>query len=133
MKFAKTVGANYAIATVNGTAALLCAQLEQLQIFLEKKRTLASKYKEFFASQNIRFIGEPQNARSNYWLNAIILKDRCERDEFLTFSNENGVMTRPIWMLMNTLDMFKTCQCGDLSNSLYLEEKIVNIPSSVRL
>lgn len=122
---------NYRLPNLN--AALLCAQLEQLNGFLENKRTLAAEYKEFFASQKIRFIEEPTNARSNYWLNAVLLDDVKQRDEFLDYTNANGVMTRPIWALMNKLEMFREWQCGELKNALFLEERVVNIPSSVRL
>lgn len=122
---------NYRLPNLN--AALLCAQLEQLNGFLENKRVLAIEYKKFFASQKIRFIEEPINARSNYWLNAIVLENIEERDAFLEYTNANGVMTRPIWKLMNYLPIFEHCQCGDLSNALFLSERVVNIPSSVRL
>lgn len=125
------IGYNYRLPNLN--AALLCAQLEQLESFLENKQMLAAEYKQFFTSQNIRFVEEPADARSNYWLNAILLEDAGERDAFLEYTNGNGVMTRPIWALMNKLEMFKECQCGNLENSLFLEERVVNIPSSVRL
>ena len=125
------IGFNYRLPNLN--AALLCAQLEQLDSFLENKRELASTYKQFFTGHNIRFAEEPVNARSNYWLNAIILNSLEERDAFLEYTNSSGVMTRPIWALMNRLEMFQSCQCGPLENALYLEERVVNIPSSVRL
>ncbi|MDT8338773.1 MAG: LegC family aminotransferase [Sulfurimonas sp.] len=124
------VGYNYRLPNIN--AALLVAQLEQLENFLQNKRVLADEYREFFKNQHVEFVTEPKGSRSNYWLNAIILKDRKQRDEFLEFSNNNGVMTRPIWTLMNRLEMFKECQCGNLTNATYLEERVVNIPSSVR-
>lgn len=122
---------NYRLPNLN--AALLCAQLEQLNGFLENKRMLAAEYKQFFTAQNIRFIEEPLNTRSNYWLNAVLLDDVKARDGFLEYTNSNGVMTRPIWALMNKLEMFKNCQHDELENALFLEERIVNIPSSVRL
>ncbi|OYZ33669.1 MAG: aminotransferase DegT [Sulfuricurvum sp. 17-40-25] len=125
------IGYNYRLPNLN--AALLCAQLEQLERFLENKRIVAAEYKEFFMSQNIRFVEEPLNAKSNYWLNTILLDNMQARDEFLDYTNTNGVMTRPIWALMNKLEMFKACQCDNLENSLFLEERVVNIPSSVRL
>jgi len=126
------IGYNYRLPNIN--AALLVAQLEQIENFLQNKRVLAKEYKNFFAAcENVRFIKEPQESLSNYWLNAIILKDKQERDRFLEFSNNSGVMTRPIWTLMNRLEMFKECQCGDLTNATYLEERVVNIPSSVRI
>ncbi|PUE64455.1 LegC family aminotransferase [Arcobacter caeni] len=122
---------NYRLPNLN--AALLVAQLEQLNGFLESKRELALKYKEFFAKEDIIFIEEPKDSKANYWLQAILLKDKNQRDEFLEFTNKNGVMTRPIWRLMNELEMFKDCQKDDLKNSKYLEERVVNIPSSVIL
>lgn len=125
------VGFNYRLPNLN--AALLVAQLEQINGFLENKRALANRYEDFFASLDMMFIKEPKNARSNYWLSAICLDTKEQRDAFLEYTNQNGVMTRPIWTLMNRLEMFKSCQCGDLSNAVYLEERIVNLPSSVRL
>jgi perosamine synthetase len=125
------IGYNYRLPNIN--AALLVAQLEQLKGFLEAKRNLSLKYKEFFSSNNINFIEEPKNCKSNYWIQAVLLNDKKQRDNFLEFTNKNGVMTRPIWKLMNELEMFKDCQKTDLKNSKYLEERVVNIPSSVIL
>ena len=122
---------NYRLPNIN--AALLVAQLEQLDGFLKSKRELALKYNEFFSKEDINFIEELKDSRTNYWLQAVLLKDKNQRDEFLEFTNKNGVMTRPIWKLMNELKMFKDCQKDDLKNSKYLEERVVNIPSSVIL
>ncbi|MDD2384946.1 MAG: LegC family aminotransferase [Sulfurospirillaceae bacterium] len=125
------IGYNYRMPNLN--AALLVAQLEKLDTFLESKRELALKYKEFFSNENINFIEEPQDSKSNYWLQAVLLSDALQRDEFLKFTNQNGVMTRPIWRLMNELEMFKDCQKTTLENAKYLEQRVVNIPSSVIL
>ncbi len=124
------IGYNYRLPNIN--AALLVAQLEQLEKFLESKRELSKIYQEFFSNLDIDFIEEPEDSKSNYWLQAIRLKDKKQRDDFLEFSNKKGVMTRPIWKLMNELDMFKDCQRDELKNAKYLEERVVNIPSSVR-
>jgi len=123
------VGYNYRL--TNLAAALGVAQMESLELFIEKQRHLAEKYQAFFKNLEIEFITEPQNSISNYWLNAVILKDRETRDEFLKYTNDNGVMTRSIWRLMNKLEMFKDAQCGDLSNAEWLEDRVVNISSSV--
>jgi dTDP-4-amino-4,6-dideoxygalactose transaminase len=77
----------------------------------------------------VPFVSERRG--SNYWLNAIILESREERDSFLKYSNDKGVMTRPIWRMMTELEMFKNCQHDGLENSLWLEDRVVNIPSSV--
>ena len=107
--------------------------MEKLACFLINKRDLAEKYMKFFKGKEELFFAEPKNCFSNYWLNAILLKNRKERNEFLTYMNDSGVMTRPIWQLMNQLPMFKNCQHGDLSNAEYFEERVVNLPSSVRM
>lgn len=125
------IGYNYRLPNLN--AALACAQLEELEFFIENKRKLAKTYEEFFQSLDIRFVCEPDHARSNYWLNAIILPNRAARDEFLEATNKAKVMTRPIWRLMNKLDMYKDCQTDELEVAQWLEERVVNIPSSVIL
>jgi len=124
------IGYNYRMPNLN--AALLMAQLENIDKFLKNKRELAFVYKEFFDSKNIDVVNESDNSISNYWLNAVIMKNKKERDLFLDETNSNGIMTRPIWMLMNKLEMFKDSMCGNLDNSEWLEERIVNIPSSTR-
>ena len=123
------VGYNYRL--TNLAAALGVAQMENLQLFIEKQRDLAKKYNNFFKDIEIEFIKEPKNSQSNYWLNAVILKDKQSRDEFLKYTNDNGVMTRSIWRLINKLDIFKDAQIGNLDNAEWLEDRVVNISSSV--
>ena len=123
------VGYNYRMPNLN--AALLVAQLENLDNFISSKRKLANVYETFFNSNNYVFVKEPMDSKSNYWLNAIILKDKQQRDLFLNETNSAGVMTRPVWALMNRLPMFKDAQQGDLTNAEWLEQRVVNIPSSV--
>jgi len=123
------IGYNYRL--TNLAAALGVAQMEQLESILTRKRTLAAKYETFFKPSNIQFVTEKENTKVNYWLNAIILNDRDEREKFLEYTNSQGVMTRPIWELMNRLDMFKNVSKGDLTNSEWLADRVVNIPSGV--
>ncbi len=125
------IGYNYRMPNLN--AALGCAQMENLPMFLEKKKDLAEKYSSFFETTGIRFLSQPEYSDSNYWLNALVFKSSDERDNFLTQTNDNGVMTRPVWRLMNRLPMFQHCQTDSLENAKWLEERVVNIPSSVRL
>ena len=122
------IGYNYRMPNLN--AALLTSQLENLQKFLSIKRNIAMAYKEFFYDKPYEFVEEPFNSQSNYWLNAIILKQKKERDLFLHETNSKGVTTRPIWTLMNKLNMFRGSQCGELLNAEWLEQRVVNIPSS---
>ncbi|MDV2857689.1 LegC family aminotransferase [Oceanimonas sp. CAM02] len=125
------IGYNYRMTNLN--AALLVAQMEQLDSFLAAKRRLAEEYQAFFSKKNMHWVAEPSNSQANYWLQTVILNSQAERDCFLKATNAQGVMTRPIWRLMNELEMFKHCQHGSLSNAKWLEQRAVNIPSSVRL
>lgn len=123
------IGYNYRMPNLN--AALGVAQMESLDYFIAKKRELAGHYRNFFGQLGINFMSEPENAFSNYWLNAIILDSREERDRFLEHSNHQNVMTRPAWRLMNKLPMFGGCQVYSIDNAQWLEDRIVNVPSSV--
>ncbi len=125
------IGYNYRLPNLN--AALACAQMEKLEEFIAIKRDLAYQYQNLFEGSEIKFMVEPINTFSNYWLNAIILKNKEERDAFLAFTNDKKVMTRPVWALMNKLEMFKNCICEDISNAVFIEERLVNLPSSVRI
>ena len=125
------IGYNYRLPNIN--AALGCAQMETLPRLLESKRQIALAYAGFFEQAGVEFVIEPEHAKANYWLNVLVLEDRSARDQFLKELNEAGVMSRPIWRLMNELEMFRECQCADLSNAKWLEERVVNIPSSARV
>ena len=126
------VGYNYRMPNIN--AALGCAQLENLDKFIASKRQLALEYAEYFKDvEDIQFFTEPEDTFSNYWLQAVILKDKDAQQAFLQQTNDNGVMTRPIWELMNRLPMFEHCENDGLKNTIWFADRVVNIPSSVRL
>lgn len=121
-------GFNYRMPNLN--AALGCAQMEVLEHYLKQKRQLAAHYQSFFSSTDFTFVTEPDYAQSNYWLNAIICPDRQSRELVIAQTNASGVMTRPVWQLMNRLPMFKDCISADLSTSEWLEARLVNLPSN---
>lgn len=123
------IGYNYRLPNLN--AALGCAQLEQIETFVGAKRVLAERYAEHLRDSDLQFFSEPPGCRSNYWLNAVICESRQQRDELLRVANEQGIMTRPIWALMNHLPIYAHCRRGELSNAEWLEARVVNLPSSV--
>lgn len=125
------IGYNYRCPNIN--AALGCAQMEQLDTYVNDKRKTAMEYAEFFKDSEIDYITEPDNCKSNYWLNAVMLPTPEDRDVFLEETNSNGVMTRPIWILLHRLEYLKNVKHGNLENSIFIEQHLVNIPSSVRL
>jgi aminotransferase in exopolysaccharide biosynthesis len=123
------VGYNYRMPNLN--AALGMAQLEQLREFVDNKREVARNYISWCRDKNLEILIEPEGARSNYWLNALILRDSDERDSFLQETNQNDVMTRPAWNPMHHLPMYEKCHAGPLDNTDWAIDRVVNIPSSV--
>ncbi|WP_312992254.1 LegC family aminotransferase [Achromobacter animicus] len=124
------LGFNYRLPNLN--AALGCAQVEMLPAFLEEKRQLAHAYESLLEGSGLQFFKEAEFARSNYWLNAIICEDKHQRDHVLASTNGAGVMTRPIWQLMNRLPMYANCPKGPLDSAEWLVDRVVNLPSSVK-
>jgi perosamine synthetase len=123
------IGYNYRLPNLNAT--LGCAQMERLSEFLEVKAQLAGRYRELFDGLDLDFAWAREGTIANYWLNAVVLKSLAERDAFLAYTAEQEIMTRPVWRLMTHLEMFSHCQNDGLENSLWLEERVVNLPSSV--
>lgn len=127
--FHDEVGYNFRMPNLN--AALGCAQLEQLAGFVSFKRDLAKRYKERFDEVGFQSIVEPAHSKSNYWLCGILCAGEAERDAVLTLTNNDGVMTRPIWEPMHKLPMYVDAPKGDLNVTDELAARIVNIPSGV--
>jgi len=123
------IGYNYRLPNLN--AALGCAQMENLAQMLAIKADVAARYASFFKGSTMQFVSAREGTSSNYWLNAILLDSEAEHDAFLKYANGRDVMVRPIWRLMSRLEMFKGCQHDGLENSIWLEARVVNLPSSV--
>jgi len=133
--FHDEIGYNYRLPNLN--AALGCAQMEMLNRLLASKRQIALAYRDFFNSEAARgayrLVLETGEARSNYWLNTIILGDLEQRNALLDEFSADQIMARPAWHLINELPMYQQCQTSDLANARWLADRIVNIPSSAKL
>lgn len=125
------VGYNYRMPNIN--AALGVAQMEKLDFYLENKRETARLYEKLFSQVNeVVFVSEPAGSRSNYWLNCILFKNKSDQESFLKYSNEKQIQSRPVWRLMDELPAFKNCLNDGLATARNLQDRLVNIPSSVR-
>lgn len=125
------VAYNYRMPNLN--AAVGCAQLERMEDYLLKKRALADQYKVLFSDKDgVSIFSEPVNARSNYWLNVLILNkpDHDFRDELLTELNKNNIISRPVWELMHRLPMYAECPRMNLSCAESLFSRVILLPSS---
>ncbi|OGT32441.1 MAG: aminotransferase DegT [Gammaproteobacteria bacterium RIFCSPHIGHO2_02_FULL_39_13] len=125
------IGYNYRLPNIN--AALGCAQLEKMPYFLSEKRKLTESYQKAFSKiPGVRFLVEPNYAKSNYWLNAIFVEDKIMRDQLLTTLNKEKIGARPIWELMHYLPMYQDVPRMDLSTAERVAKRVINIPSSVK-
>ena len=126
------VGYNYRMPNIN--AALGCAQIEQLDGVLAKKRRLAEAYQEQFSEvDGCRVFVEPELCRSNYWLNCLVLDKvhEIQRDEVLESLNSRGIMARPAWTLMPDLPMGRMLPSASCDDAREMVSRIINLPSGI--
>ncbi len=123
----------YNLRMPNLNAALGVAQLSKLKSYLIEKHTLASKYQKIITELpdlvNLKPIlaSEP-----NYWLNGFLLENQQKRDAFLTLANQQGIQSRPLWTPMHQLEIYKNELSTKMSNTEFLAQRLVNIPSGVK-
>jgi perosamine synthetase len=121
------IGYNYRL--VNVLAAIGVAQMEEFPKLLENKRKMDAFYRnELNGVGDIAFQEVSNDVQANCWL--FTFKTGKMR-ELLTFLNENGVQSRPFWMPMNQLPMFKDDIYVSKSNqSEVIYSQCISIPSS---
>ncbi len=129
--FHNELGYNFRMPNIN--AALGLAQLEQIDKFIDNKKDIFFEYESFFKKKGIKIFNPPKNTNWNYWLISIILENKNDRNLFLSESHKSKMLVRPIWALMSKLPMYKNCQKDELTNSLFYEDRVVNLISSTRL
>jgi len=125
------IGFNYRMPNIN--AALGCAQLEKLDEKIQRKNKLSIIYKNYLKNSSIIFFEGIKNSKPNNWLMTIIFSSKEKKEKFLALSNESNVMTRPVWRLMNRLEMYNRCECDNINNSIWLSDRVVNIPSNLKI
>ena len=125
------VGYNYRLPNLN--ASLGVAQMEQLPEYLNNKRKIADQYHKWGEEHETFFVKEQPNTKANYWLNTIIMKNKKQRDAFLERTNNRNIITRPVWTPMHKLPVYGRYQKAKLSNTEWLSDRLVNVPSSVVL
>ncbi|EKE80843.1 LegC family aminotransferase [Idiomarina xiamenensis] len=124
------VAYNYRLPNLN--AALGHAQMRHLPRFLADKRATAEAYQQLLSDSPYQFIAEPSYGKSNYWLNTVLCRDLSARDALLSGCQQAGIQARPVWRPMHQLAMYQQQAHGDLSQTEWLAQRLVNLPSSVR-
>ena len=125
------VGYNYRMSNIH--AAVGCAQLENITKILRSKRKNFYYYKKVFKNEkDFSILSDPDNCRSNFWLNALILKKPNIRlkNIILGYLYKNGYECRPIWKPLHRLPMFKRSPRDNLSEAEKIYKSVINLPSS---
>ena len=121
------IGYNYRL--VNVLAAIGVAQMEQFPTLLENKKIMDDYYRsELSGIGDIEFQMVLPCVEANCWL--FTFKTKYMR-ELLEYLNSNGVQSRPFWVPMNQLEMFKNdiyVTENNHSNEIY--QTSISIPSS---
>ncbi|MDE2495188.1 MAG: LegC family aminotransferase [Alphaproteobacteria bacterium] len=132
--FHDEVAWNFRLPNIN--AAVGCAQMERLNDLLARKRALAERYKAVFSHlEGMRFMAEPPDTRSNYWLNTVALETpaMASRDALLATANDAGYQCRPTWTLLHKLPIYADAPWSAVPVAENLEASIINVPSSPKL
>jgi perosamine synthetase len=127
----KGVGYNYRLPNLN--SALGLAQLENINFFIKQKRKLFCKYDKVFRKiKGIKIFKEPKYAKSNYWLQTIILEKSNSKilNQLIKYLNKKNIGARPVWQLLHKVKHLKKYPKSNLNISEEMSNRIINIPSS---
>jgi len=124
------IGYNYRL--VNVAAAMGVAQMEQLPGFIKRKKEIIEFYKnKLEGTGDIRFQKVNENVRPNWWLPTI---ETDKQKEVLKALNDNKMQSRPFWVPMNQLEMFKDNLYIHRNNcSDYIYKHCLSIPCSTNI
>ncbi|QZY54299.1 LegC family aminotransferase [Crassaminicella profunda] len=128
------IGFNYRMPNV--LAAMGCAQLENIDEYIQAKRDHAMYYNELLKDvKGITLPIEKIGARNVHWLYAVLIEEDygISRDEVIKRLNEKGIEARPFFMPVHHMPPYKECKHGDMIITDELGERGINLPSSVSL
>ena len=123
------VGFNYRMS--NLSAAVGCAQLENInKIIKAKRKNFTDYYKIFKKYKDINIIKEPPKSKINYWLITAVFENVSLRNKFIEALNKKGFEFRYTWKPLHLLKIFKNCPSDNMDNSNRFYKHAVNLPSS---
>ncbi len=123
------VGFNYRMPNLN--AALASAQFDKLKQIIKIKRDISIIYKNiFWKFKNFKFLDESNNAKSNFWLNTIIIKDKkINKKKLIQHFHKNKIFVRPVWKPLHTLKHLKNFPKMKLNSTINIYQNSICLPS----
>ncbi len=129
------IGFNYRLTNIQ--AAMGLAQLRHIEEFVDRKRTIAERYAEALKDlPGLTTNPELDGCRNCFWLYCVLVEETdfgMSSRELIKSLNSARIDARPFWKPIHTMPMYQGCDATDLSNSLWLWERGLNLPSSVGL
>ena len=130
-----SVGYNYRL--TNLLAAMGCAQMEQLDKFVEAKRQIARRYQESFASlAGIRLPEEADWAFSTFWMYTLLIDENRSgigSRELLRKLAARKIQARPLWQPIHRSPAHNPSGSPPCPNSDALHSQAISLPCSVGL
>ena len=117
----------------NISAAIGCAQIDNIKQILRKKRRMHSRFTRFFNNKVIEVIKEPQNCKSNYWLIIGLLKNFKQKNNLIKKLRDKGIVARSVWRPIHKLPIFQKCPKDNLNNSNKFFKKAISFPNGPKI
>jgi len=129
------IGYNFRLTNIQ--AALGVAQLEQLPVFLKRKRDIFYQYQTALDDvEGLTIADVPVYADNNHWMNLLQIDTGIygeDREELMKKLEEKGIQTRPVWKLNHEQKPYKDCQYYKIENAKKLVENSLCLPSSINI
>jgi len=129
----KEIGYNYRLTNIQ--AAMGCAQMEQLDKYVQKKCYIAEFYtKQLSNIKGLRCPKEAEWASSTFWLYTVFINDEItgiDSRSVLQHLQKQQIQTRPLWHPVYSLKPFSEEYSTDIENADILYKQGLSLPCSV--
>ena len=120
----------------NLQAAVGLAQLENINKYIEKKKTINLFYKKLIYNSKLNFFinDNPKDSFSINWLNLLRFDHKkISRDYIISQLKKNDIEARPVWYPNHLQKQFTMYQKYKIKRSLSLVKSSICLPSSYSL
>ncbi len=126
------IGFNYRM--TNFEAAIGCAQLQKINLFVGKKRKIFGWYKKYLSGlKDITLNQERKNTKSVYWMASLVLgkniRRKISRGNLMKLLKKDGIETRPFFYLLSKMPMYRKEQRYSNLVAYNLSQNGLNLPS----
>jgi perosamine synthetase len=129
------VGYNYRLTNVQ--AAIGCAQMEQIDAYIAKKREIAARYSAAFAEQpGLTPMPQADWADSVFWMYTVLIDEArygMSSRALMRELQQRGIQSRPLWHPVHSLTPYKHELAYHVETADTLYRDALSLPCSVGL